>query len=690
MKADATPLLKFIKDNQKNQLVIPIYQRVYSWEKKQCEELWDDIIKIGGDDKMDGHFIGFILYVLDRITHSNNALLIIDGQQRLTTITLLLIALRNHLSDKRKEIEDHYLINSDKGGDKKFRLILSESDKDTLLSLIDKDKRKPSELSSKIVENFKLFEKLVSKNTDELETIFKGLEKLMIVEIALEKEKDDPQLIFESMNSKGIELTQTDLIRNYIVMETEIEKQEVFYNKYWRAMEEEFKQDEKLFDRFVRHYLTIKTGETPNINKVYVALKDYRQKEGIGIEDLLKDLQKYCGYFCQIVFKKEADKDLNKALGFLVDLKMDVIYPLLLELYSDYSDGVLSKADFRRSIALIESYIFRRAVCGLGTNSLNKVFPSFARHIQKDEYFKSLKAHFGYLTNNQRFPNNDEFKNFFIMIDFYKKFNKKKTKCFLERLENFGDTKEPVDTQKCTTEHIMPQTLTEEWERDLGENFKEIHDKYLHKIGNLTLTGYNSEYRNKSFQEKRGMEGGFKDSPLRLNQSLRDLKSFGEKEIKKRANDLADLALKIWTYPKLDAETLEKYKPKKDKKEKKVYDLSSYKFGSHSRELFDILSKEIKALDEKIVENFNQDYISYKFSKNFVDIVAQTKDLKLYLNMKFNELQDEKNLARDMTNKGHLGNGDIEVKLETKENIPYCLGLIKQVLEKQMGGRNRQ
>lgn len=512
MKADATPLLKFIKDNQKNQLVIPIYQRVYSWEKKQCEELWDDIIKIGGDDKMDGHFIGFILYVLDRITHSNNALLIIDGQQRLTTITLLIIALRNHLSDKRKEIEDHYLINSDKGGDKKFRLILSESDKDTLLSLIDKDKRKPSELSSKIVENFKLFEKLVSKNTDELETIFKGLEKLMIVEIALEKEKDDPQLIFESMNSKGIELTQTDLIRNYIVMETEIEKQEVFYNKYWRAMEEEFKQDEKLFDRFVRHYLTIKTGETPNINKVYVALKDYRQKEGIGIEYLLKDLQKYCGYFCQIVFKKEADKDLNKALGFLVDLKMDVIYPLLLELYSDYSDGVLSKADFRRSIALIESYIFRRAVCGLGTNSLNKVFPSFTKHIQKDEYFKSLKAHFGYLTNNQRFPNNDEFKNFFIMIDFYKKFNKKKTKCFLERLENFGDTKEPVDTQKCTTEHIMPQTLTEEWERDLGENFKEIHDKYLHTIGNLTLTGYNSEYRNKSFQEKRGMEGGFKDT----------------------------------------------------------------------------------------------------------------------------------------------------------------------------------
>ncbi|GHR98230.1 hypothetical protein VN0754_07640 [Helicobacter pylori] len=587
---------------------------------------------------------------------------------------------------------ESYLINSGNDGDKKFRLILSESDKDTLLFLIDKDRRKPSEPSLKIVENFKLFEEWIRKNTDKLETIFKGLEKLMIVWIALTKGEDDPQLIFESMNSKGIELTQTDLIRNYIVMETEVEKQGVFYNN-WRAMEENFKQnekqDKKLFDRFVRHYLTIKTRKIPNINKVYADFKDYQQKERIKIEDLLKDLQKYCGYFCQIKFKKEeADERLNKALGFLVDLEMDVIYPLLLELYSDCKGRVLSEQDFISIIALIESYLCRRAVCGLGTNSLNKVFPSFTRHIQKDEYFKSLKVHFGSLTEKQRFPNDDEFKDRLITIDFYNKF-KKKTKCFLERLENF-DTEEPVDTKGLTIEHIMPQELTEEWERDLGENFQAIHDKYLHTIGNLTLTGYNQKYGNKSFQEKQGMEKGFKDSPLRLNRGLRDLASFGEKEIKKRANDLADLALKIWTYPKLDAETLEKYKPKKDKKEKKVYDLSSYNFGSHSRELFDILSKGIKALDERITENFNQDYISYKFSKNFVDIVVQTKDLKLYLNMKFNELQDEKNLARDMTNKGHLGNGDIEVKLETKENIPYCLGLIKQALEKQMGGRNKQ
>ncbi|GAA6926709.1 hypothetical protein HpHUE22_10320 [Helicobacter pylori] len=405
---------------------------------------------------------------------------------------------------------------------------------------------------------------------------------------------------------------------------------------------------------------------------------------------MLQDLQKYCGYFCQIVFKKEADEDLNKALGFLVDLEMDVIYPLLLELYSDYSDGVLSKQDFISIIALTESYLVRIAVRG-GTNGLNKLFASFAKHIQKDEYFKSLKVHFGSLTNNQRFPNNDEFKDRLITIAFYNKF-KKKTKCFLERLENF-DTKESVDTQKCTIEHIMPQTLTPEWERDLGENFQEIHNKYLHTIGNLTLTGYNQEYSNNSFQEKKDMEKGFKQSPLKLNQSLKDLESFGEKEIEKRANDLADLALKIWTYPKLDAETLEKYKPKKDKKEKEVYDLSSYKFGSHSRELFDILRKGIKALDERITESFMKAYITYKFNTIFTSIVPSKDELKLMLKIKFSELQDEikeKLKIRDVSNIGHPCVGDIEVKLETKEDIPYCLGLIRQALEKQMGGRNRQ
>ncbi|OKA01132.1 DUF262 and DUF1524 domain-containing protein [Helicobacter pylori] len=697
MKANAMKLLDFIGKSQERQFVIPIYQRVYSWEKEQCKQLWDDIIKTGGNDQIEGHFIGSIVFVHDGIyTTNHNELLIIDGQQRLTTITLLFIALRDRLNDEdeflekfsHQKIQNRYLINSDEKGDKRFKLILSEPDRDTLLSLIDKDRRKPSEPSSKIMENFKLFEEWIRKNTDKLETIFKGLEKLMVVEISLERGKDNPQLIFESMNSTGKDLTQTDLIRNYILMGLEPEEQKIFYEKYWRAMEEGFEQSEReeLFNKFVRHYLTIKTREIPNINKVYEAFKRYQQERGIETEALLQDLQKYCGFFCQIAFKKEADKDLKKALGFLVDLEMDVIYPLLLELYSDYSDGVLSKADFIPIIALIESYICRRAVCGLGTNGLNKIFASFTRHIQKDEYFESLEAHFGSLIKEQRFPGDDEFKNSFTTKELCDSNKTEKARYYLERLENF-DTKEPVNTEECTTEHIMPKTLDSEWKRDLGENFQEIHDKYLHTIGNLTLTGYNSEYSNRSFQEKRDMEKGFKQSPLKLNQSLKDLESFGEKEIEKRANDLADWALKIWTYPKLDAETLEKYKPKK---EKKVYDLSSYDdFSSRSRELFDILEKEIKALDERITEKFNKKYISHMFDTNFVDIVPlKNGGLNLYLNMPFYELQDEKNLARKA--KGNYGNGDIEVKLETKENIPYCLGLIKQALEKQMGDKNGQ
>ncbi|MGN8397966.1 GmrSD restriction endonuclease domain-containing protein [Helicobacter pylori] len=703
MKADAIKLLDFIGKSQEKQFVIPVYQRVYSWGKEHCKQLWDDIIKTGGNNQIEGHFIGSIVFVHDGIyTTHHNELLIIDGQQRLTTITLLFIALRDHLNDEdellekfsRQKIQNRYLINSDEKGDKKFKLFLSEPDRDTLLYLIDKDRIKPTKPSLRIEENFGLFEKWIAKDKVKLETIFKGLEKLMVVEISLERNKDNPQLIFESMNSTGKDLTQTDLIRNYILMGLEPEKQKIFYKKYWRAMEEGFEQSkrEDLFDKFVRHYLTIKMGEIPNIKKVYEAFKDYQQKEGIEIEDLLKDLQKYCGFFCQIAFKKEADKDLNKALSFLVDLEIDVVYPLLLELYSDYKGEVLSKDDFRRSIALIESYIFRRAVCGIPSSGLNKFFASFTKKIQKDEYLESIEKHFGSLTENRRFPDDDEFKEEFMRKDFYKF---ELIKYLFNRMENFN-RKEREPTDKYTIEHIMPQKLTEEWERDLGQDHERIHTQYLHTIGNLTLTGYNSEYSNKSFQEKQGMEGGFKDSPLRLNQGLRDLESFGEEEIKKRANDLADLALKIWTYPKLDAETLEKYKPKKEnkpKKEKKVYDLSSYNFGSHSRELFDILRKEIKALDERVTENFMKHYITYKHGTIFASIGLLKSKLNLILNMDFSELQDEikeKLKIGNVSKTGHLGVGDVEVKLETKENIPYCLGLIRQALEKQMGGRNRQ
>ncbi len=342
-------------------------------------------------------------------------------------------------------------------------------------------------------------------------------------------------------------------------------------------------------------------------------------------------MQKYCGYFCQIAFKKEEDKELNKALSFLVDLEMDVVYPLLLELYSDYSDGVLSKQDFIPIIALTESYLCRRAVCGLKSNGLNKLFPSFTKKIDKKQYLKSVEERFGSLKGNQRFPNDLEFKELFITRDFYEF---KKIHTFLTRLEN-SDTKEPVNTEGCSVEHIMPQTLTWEWQRDLGENFEAINEKYLHTIGNLTLTGYNSEYSNNSFQEKRDMENGFKQSSLKLNQGLKDLEVFGEKEILDRASDLANLALKIWVSPKTLGSD-------KFKREKEVYDLNSYKFSPYSRELFDILRKEIKALDERVTEKFMKHYITYKHDTIFASVVPLKYELNLILNMDFSELQDGK------------------------------------------------
>lgn len=688
MKAEAIKFLDFITKTQDTQFVIPVYQRIYSWDKEQCLQLWKDILKIGQSEKIGGHFIGSIVFVANDIYQvGHNELLVIDGQQRLTTITLLLIALRNILQDKqilnkfsKIKIDNRYLINRDEENEKKYKLILSENDKDTLLALIDKDKREPKEPSSRIKENFAFFEKVVLENNDKLEQICIGLEKLMIVSISLERGKDNPQLIFESMNSTGKNLTQTDLIRNYILMGLESKEQKILYEKYWRAMELAFPQDklETYFNAFVRHYLTLKTQEIPNISKVYESFKMYQQENAIDIESLLQDLQKYCDYFCYIAFQKETDEGLKRAFESFLKLESDTPYPLLLQLYDDYASKILSKQDFICIMAIIESYIFRRSVCEIPTNSLNKTFASFSKNIQKESYLESVKAQFMLLKSYMRFPNDNEFKESIIRKNFYS-FAKKIY--YFQKLENF-ERKEKVSMNEYTIEHIMPQNENLAWQKDLGENYKDIHEKYLHTIGNLTLTGYNSEYSDKPFKEKRDMKGGFKESPLRLNENLRNLESWNESEILKRANALADLSLKIWIAPSLNEEILSVYKPTKNKQQ---YDLSSYKFSKDTKEMFDILRKEILALDENITENFTKNYIAYKLETNFVDIVVLKSELKLGLYIDIFVLQDEKQIARNVANIGTWGNGDVEIKLSTKSEIPYCLGLIRQALEIQLG-----
>lgn len=694
MKAEAVEFLKFL-NAQKTQFIIPVYQRTYSWDKRHCEKLWQDIEKIGANEKIKAHFIGSIVYIKDDIYHhsSINQLMIIDGQQRLTTLTLLLQALGEIIDDNllgfsKDEIRDYYLINQYGKNEEKYKLILTQNDKDTLISLIDENKPKPTQTSTKIQENFIFFKEKLEQKKDKLEIICRGINKLLIIDVSLERDKDDSQLIFESMNSTGKDLSQADLIRNYVLMDLAPEEQNQFYEKYWRVMETEFgenfnkdKKEKQSFDYFARHYLTIKNeGNIPNLDNIYEAFKEYRQSKSLDTQYLLIDLQKYAHFYCTMAFKKEKDKELSKVFENLKALDCEVAYPFLLELYKDYRENILRKNDFLEILKMIESYVLRRAVCGIPTNSLNKIFASIAKNIDKNKYLESTFAYLCLLKSSARFPDDKEFNKELISKDIY---NFKKRIYLLDKLENFG-RKEKVSINEYTIEHIMPRTIdnNKEWQRELGENWQEIHKKYLHTLGNLALTGYNSEYSNKSFREKQNMQGGFKESPLRLNVGLKDLESWNEASIKQRAKDLAKNVLKIWVYPKIDKEILENYKPKR---EQHIFTLDNHKYlqSGKGKELFETLRKEILAFDESVEEEVLKLYIAYKFDTNFVDVVPQKNRLKLSINIYLNELDDPKGLAKDVTNIGAWGNGKVEVILDSMDNLAYCLGLIRQALEKQ-------
>ncbi len=576
MKAEPTKILDFMGKSANSQFIVPVYQRMYSWEEKHCKTLWNDILKAGENEKIHTHFLGSIMYIADSHSQTSiNELRVIDGQQRLTTLTLLLIALSEALDGQKisddkftsVKIKNRYLINPDEEADKKFKLILSQADKETLLSLIDKDRTPLQEKSHKIEKNFKFFKDKLEEQKNKLEIICKGIDKLSIIDISLKRGEDDAQCIFESMNSTGKDLSQADLIRNYILMDLSPEKQDIFYKKYWRAMELEFGQDfyEEKFDFFVRHYLTIKQGEIPNINKIYEKFKDHHQNVIFDKEDLLKDLKKYCEFYCNMAFEKEQDSELKKSFKELLSLEAEVVFPFLLRLYDDYKKGMLIKNDSIKIVELIRNYIFRRSVCELSTASLNKTFATFFKAIKEDDYLESISANFCLLKYQARFPSDEEFKQKLLERNLYDGFKRKNY--LLENLENFNK-KESISINNYTIEHIMPQNIekNEKWQRELGEDWKEIHKKYLHTLGNLTLTGYNSEYSNNSFKQKRDRKGGFKESPVNLNSMLKNLENFGEKEIKQRGEKLAEIALNIWSYPKISKEILEQYKPKNDHK----------------------------------------------------------------------------------------------------------------------------
>lgn len=694
MKATEAKLLDFLKKSP--QFIIPIYQRTYSWTEKECMQLWDDIVRTGSDDRVSVHFVGSIVYIetgLSQVTHQA-PLLVIDGQQRLTTVTLLLAALANALGDSEpvdgfspRKIRNYYLLNPEESGERHYKLLLSQTDKASLIAIVGSAEQ-PKEHSIKVVHNFALFEKLIADRRDNLAPICKGLAKLIVVDVALNREHDNPQLIFESMNSTGRELSQADLIRNFILMGLEPVLQTRLYEQYWRPMEVDFGQEAYAthFDAFMRHYLTVKTGDIPNVGEVYEAFKAHARSPKAaqaGVEQLVKDIRDFARYFCAMALGAETDAELKLAFHDLRELKVEVAYPFLLELYHDYAAGHLPKADFVSAVRLIEAYVFRRAICAIPTNSLNKTFSTFTKALKKDRYLESIAAHLLLLPSYRRFPSDEEFRRDIQTRDLY---NFRSRSYWLRRLENHG-RKERVPVDEYTIEHILPQNeeLSAGWKASLGPEWERIRQTWLHTLGNLTLTGYNSEYSDRPFSEKREMDGGFKSSPLRVNAGLGQLANWNEDTIKARAARLADAALEVWSAPKLSSDIVSAYGSKAES-------AASYSIENHPqllnpsmRPVFEAFRKEVLALDPCITEEFLKLYVAYKAETNFVDVVPQAKRMRLSLNIPFPEIQDPRGLCRDITGLGRWGNGDVDVTLSSLDELPYVMGLVRQALERQLG-----
>ncbi|MDP2166158.1 MAG: DUF262 domain-containing protein [Hydrogenophaga sp.] len=703
MKATEANLLKFLRKSP--QFVIPIYQRNYSWTADQCRQLWSDLMRAGRDEKVNAHFIGSIVYVergLSSVT-SQEALLVIDGQQRLTTSTLLIAALAKHFEVKglgelleafsNKKLRNYYLLNPDEEGDRHFKLILSETDKDTLLAILQNTPM-PPEASSRINENYALFQELIATHQGELEAICQGLAKLVIVDVSLDRAQDNPQLIFESMNSTGLELSQADLIRNYILMGLEPKLQTELYKTYWRPMERAFGQAAYVvhFDAFMRHYLTAKTGEIPNVREVYVAFKSFARGLKGDTRDLVTDIHAYASYYCAMALGTEIDAALKQAFHDLRELKVDVAYPFLLDVYHDYKQGRLTSEEVLQVVRLVESYVFRRAICAIPTNSLNKTFAGLSRSLKKDRYLESVQATFLLLPSYRRFPSDEEFQRDIKLRDLY---NFRSRSYWLRRLENHA-RKERVVVEGYTIEHILPQNeaLSQEWQLEIGPDWQRVQQDWLHTLGNLTLTGYNSEYSDRPFAYKRdqvsdkdGNPVGFAHSPLKLNLGLGKVNKWDEAAIKARADRLAGDAAKVWGAPQLAHDVLEAYRPAAAKPGQQ-YSLTDHPHLSVGpmRDLFEALRKSVLALDPCITEEFLKLYVAYKAETNFVDVVPQAKRLRLSLNMPFHEVDDPEGHCKDVSDLGRWGNGDVEVGLSNLDELPYVMGLIRQSFDRQMGG----
>lgn len=560
------------------QFIIPVYQRNYSWKIEQCQQLLRDILAIvheaenaqasvGSQEQSLEHFLGSIVYVPDGGEHKK---IIIDGQQRLTTVTLLYIALANMAQDEkeRERIRERYLVNghgSGEGWEAKIKLRGGDDNDAAMRHLLLRTVGEYDGVS-RLVDNYRFFAKEVAKSRDAIE---KGLKMLSVVKISVEK-KDNPQRIFESMNSTGLVLSQADLIRNYILMNLSAQAQNRIYDNYWRGIESSALDDETRDDRvtqFIRHFLTIKERKIPSLQAVYQSFKKWRPQLANPsntvepeTEEALEEMCSFARLYGRLLNPgRENDREIRIHLEFLKRLEVDVSHPFLLEVYRDYEKREISREEFIQALEIVQSYIWRRFIVGLPTAGMNKTFMTLYQSVNSGDYVPSLQRALLRRGGKQQFPSDEDVLLALKTKDMYH-VKPNNRDYFLERMENY-DAEAPViiqDNPKITVEHIFPQNPAPAvWLNGRDEDEIQWMRDRTHTVANLALTGNNGSLGNKSFLEKRDMnmdggQQGYRFSNLPLTRALEKLEKWGKDEMLARMARIQSRFLEIWPFPSVD------------------------------------------------------------------------------------------------------------------------------------------
>jgi uncharacterized protein with ParB-like and HNH nuclease domain len=560
MKASETSLRNLLEGAK--QFQIPLFQRPYSWKKGNWETLWEDLMSLYRDEVKGFYFLGpVVTQSIPGTAEGISPFIVIDGQQRLTTLTILLAVLRNYLKksdrEKAEEVYELYLINKFKKNDDFYKVLPTQDDREVYKSIIHSKKSTDIKKEGQIYDAYKFFDKELKKPVpDENISLDYGrfktiiLERLVFVNITSE-ESDNAYLIFESLNNKGEELTQADLVRNYIFMKLPSEEREEIYKNKWLPLQESFKSNvgnKDYSDEFTNafwFYLR-KDGDAVNQKGVYQGIKRLFDSSTMGVKAELEKLIRFADYYQRLKFyKTEPELRLRSWFHRFLRLDFTTCHIFLLNIYRDYEAKKLSLKEFEKILLYLESYFVRRFFAGISTRSLGTVFNNLYREVQQansDDLVDGLRTVLADYEKSKIWPDDDDFQQGIINRPVYSNNTSDRVKLILERIEEYM-TKERVDPQNITIEHIMPQKLTKEWQNMLGGKHKSIHKKWLHTLGNLTLTGYNSELSNKSFKEKLAY---LRASNLTLNQYFRDIDIWNEEAIIRRAEYLADIAIEVW------------------------------------------------------------------------------------------------------------------------------------------------